>query len=151
MLVVENFPRYNLGIMGRIKWTPALEDYVIEAICGGATLRKIGEEKGFSASCVVDHADNDPSFGKRYARALLIRGDLDLDEIEQLVGETPQKNRWGVDPGWANWQRTRIDAKKWLAAKRNPKKYGERIQTEISGPDGGAVKAEVKIEFVGGE
>ncbi len=113
--------------MAKIRWTIELESSVIEAIKSGSTLRKIGEEKGFSASCIVDHAENDPGFGKLYARALLIRGDLDIYEIDELANEEPERGKFGIDPGWANWQRTKIDAKKWLAGKRNPKKYGEKI------------------------
>jgi hypothetical protein len=30
----------------------------------------------------------------------------------------------------------RIDARKWYASKLAPKKYGEKTQTELSGPDG---------------
>ena len=111
----------------KIDWTPELESSVIEAIQEGATLRKIGRDNGFSASCVVDHADLDPEFGKRYACALLIRADLDIYEIDGLANEEPERGKFGIDPAWANWQRTRIDAKKWLAGKRSPKKYGDKI------------------------
>ena len=113
--------------MTRIDWNAELESSVIEAIQCGSTLRKIAAERGFSASCIVDHAENDAEFGKRYARALLIRADLDLYEIDALADAEPERTKFGIDPGWANWQRTRIDAKKWLAGKRNPKKYGDKI------------------------
>jgi hypothetical protein len=119
------------SIMAKIDWTAELESSVIEAIQSGSTLREIGKDKGFSASCIVDHADNDKEFGKQYARALLIRGDLDIYEVDELLNEEPERTRFGIDPGWANWQRTRIDAKKWLAGKRNPKKYGDRIAQDV--------------------
>jgi hypothetical protein len=35
--------------------------------------------------------------------------------------------------------RLRVDARKWVAAKLLPKKYGDRIQQEVSGPDGGPI------------
>jgi len=120
------------SIMAKIDWTAELESSVIEAIQSGSTLRKVGAEKGFSASCIVEHAENDPEFREQYARALLIRADLDIYEIDELVNEEPERGKFGIDPGWANWQRTRIDAKKWLAGKRNPKKYGEKTQVDMN-------------------
>ena len=119
--------------MGKVHWNPELETSVIESIQSGSTLREIGKNKGFSASCIVDHAENDAEFGKQYARALLIRADLDIYEIDELAKAEPERGKFGIDPGWANWQRTRIDAKKWLAGKRNPKKYGDKIGLEHSG------------------
>ena len=35
--------------------------------------------------------------------------------------------------------RLKIDTYKWLMAKMEPKKYGESIKQEVSGPDGGPV------------
>ena len=54
-------------------------------------------------------------------------------EIDAIADAEPERNKFGIDPGWANWQRTRIDAKKWLAGKRSPKKYGDKIDVEHSG------------------
>ena len=117
----------------RIKWTPELESSVIEAIADGSTLRQVGKIYGFSASCIVVHAGQSPEFDKQYARALQIRADLDMDEIDALANAEPERGKFGIDPGWANWQRTRIDAKKWTAARRNPKKWGDKIDVEHSG------------------
>jgi hypothetical protein len=46
--------------------------------------------------------------------------------------------------------RLRVDARKWFAAKVAPKKYGEKVQQELSGPDGGPIqtKGESAIEFL---
>ena len=33
--------------------------------------------------------------------------------------------------------RLRVDTRKWLMSKIAPKRYGEKLQTEISGPGGG--------------
>jgi hypothetical protein len=140
--------RYNKYIVAKLRWTAQLESSIIEAIQSGATLRKIGLENGFSASCIVDRADRNPEFGKRYARALQIRADLDLDEIDALTSAPPERGKFGIDPGWANWQRTRIDAKKWLASKRNPKKYGDKH--EITGKDGAPFIPLTLADFYGG-
>ncbi|HEY5808152.1 MAG TPA: hypothetical protein VIT67_09310, partial [Povalibacter sp.] len=36
--------------------------------------------------------------------------------------------------------RLRVDARKWYAGKLHPKKYGDKVQTELTGAGGGAVE-----------
>lgn len=40
--------------------------------------------------------------------------------------------------------RLRIDARKWIASKLKPKKYGDKVKQELSGPDGGPIPV---VEF----
>lgn len=44
--------------------------------------------------------------------------------------------------------RLQVDTRKWLLAKMAPKRYGDKVQQEITGPEGGPVKASVTVEFV---
>ncbi len=44
--------------------------------------------------------------------------------------------------------RLMIEARKWYASKLAPKKYGDRISQEISGPDGAAIPTRVEVVFV---
>ena len=41
-----------------------------------------------------------------------------------------------------------VDTRKWLLSKRAPKKYGDKIQTELTGADGGAIESKVTVQFV---
>jgi hypothetical protein len=41
-----------------------------------------------------------------------------------------------IDSGYVNYQRQRIEARKWTAMKLKPKKYGDRVAVE--GVEGGA-------------
>jgi hypothetical protein len=41
-----------------------------------------------------------------------------------------------------NRSRLRIDARKWVLARMNAKKYGERSLTELTGSDGGSIRIE---------
>jgi len=49
--------------------------------------------------------------------------------------------------------RLRVDARKWVAAKLKPKKYGDKTQKELSGPNGGPIQTDNKwvVEFVNAE
>jgi hypothetical protein len=44
-----------------------------------------------------------------------------------------------VDQEHIGRSRLRVDARKWLASKLKPKKYGEKLSTELTGADGGPV------------
>jgi hypothetical protein len=65
------------------------------------------------------------NFMHMYARAREERADLIADEIVTIADTDPDPNR----------ARVRIDARKWWAAKVNPKKYGDKIITENTNTD----------------
>lgn len=44
--------------------------------------------------------------------------------------------------------RLRVDARKWTASKLKPKKYGDKVSQEISGPEGKPVQVEWSIQPV---
>ena len=44
--------------------------------------------------------------------------------------------------------RLMVDARKWLASKLAPRKYGEKIDATVSGPDGGPVQQHPTVEFI---
>lgn len=67
------------------------------------------------------------AFTQQYARAREIGDEKDADEIRAIADKKPE------DQVEATWQKTRIDARKWLLAKRLPKKYGDRQQVEHTG------------------
>jgi hypothetical protein len=39
-------------------------------------------------------------------------------------------------------------AAKWLASKLAPKKYGDKVTVELSGPDGGPIRETLVVEYV---
>ena len=71
-------------------------------------------------------ADHD-EFAHQYTRAREMQGDSYADEVKEIV-------RRVIDPAVAenerldaNQARVAIDALKWAAGKRNPKKYGDKL------------------------
>lgn len=59
-------------------------------------------------------------FANLYARAREERADLVADEIIGIADTAADPNK----------ARVQIDARKWWAARVNPKKYGDKLQTE---------------------
>lgn len=69
-------------------------------------------------------------FRDQYARAREDQADSHADEIVDISDNEADPNK----------ARIRIDARKWVACKLKPKKYGERVATELTGKDGGAIE-----------
>lgn len=72
------------------------------------------------------------SFRDQYARAMESRADSMADDITDISDDAK------LDP---NDKRVRIDARKWLAGKLRPKKYGDKSAVEVTGANGGPVQA----------
>jgi len=90
-----------------------------------------------------------PIFCEMYARAREDQADTNADEILAIADERPpefkdDKGRIYLDQTFIQWQKNRIDARKWTAAKLKPRKYGDRMAVE--GVENGAA---IKTEDIG--
>ena len=102
-------------------------DEICERIASGESLRAIcGDARMPGLTTVLRWLANDEyeSFRTQYARAREQQADADADRISQLATETLEGKH---DPAAA---RVALDALKWSAGKRNPKKYGDRQVVE---------------------
>ena len=87
-----------------------------------------------------------PEFAENYTRAREEQADTLADEIIAIADESPEtvkvRDKEGnvldvkIDSGYVNYQRQRIEARKWTAMKLKPKKYGDCVAVE--GVEGGA-------------
>ena len=87
-----------------------------------------------------------PTFCDMYTRAREEQADTNADEILAIADEMPpeytdEKGRTTIDHSYLAWQKQRIEARKWTAAKLKPRKYGERMAVE-GVEDGAAIKTE---------
>lgn len=84
-----------------------------------------------------------------YARAREAQAEKLADDIMAIVDEPPMLTATGgVDSGDVAHKRLRMDARKWLAGKMAPKKYGEKVVNEHTGTDGEPIKQNLTISFV---
>ena len=78
---------------------------------------------------------DDPEVCKLYDDATAARSERYAEEIAAIADEEPEYERTQFgekrDQGFIAWQKNRIDARKWIASKLTPKKYGDR--TVIAG------------------
>jgi hypothetical protein len=104
-------------------------------------------------STVYRWLSDKPEFRDMYARAREDQADTLADQIVEIADQ--KEGDYGVDGDGVLVANTdhiqraklRVDARKWVAAKLKPKKYGDKLSTEHSGPDGGPI-AVSKIERV---
>ena len=135
-------------------YSDALACLICERIAMGESLRSICRDEDTPAmSTVFKWLNENKSFSEQYARAkeesaeYHADGMIDLCDIEPSV-VVDQNGVARVDAGWVQWNRVRIDTRKWVASKLKPKKYGEYTRNEITGKDGGAVQVDVMAQIL---
>lgn len=122
---------------------------------------RLAKGQSLNSMCKLDHMPDittvyewmfkHPSFSQKYAKAREDQADTMADEIQEIVDEEPERvqSEYGsyVDSGYVANKRLRIDARKWIASKLKPKRYGDKVQQEVSGPDGSEIKTSLIIKF----
>jgi len=123
-----------------IDWTPELEANVLTDIESGLSLRATAEKNGISKALILKRVRDVESFRDQYARAKEIQLEQMADDITTIADS--------ADAADHQVARLRVDTRKWLLSKLVPKKYGDRVEQFISGPDGGPIQAAITVEFV---
>lgn len=112
-------------------------------IAEGESLRQILRDEGMPAqSAVYEWLLKHPDFAEKYTRAREEQADTLADEIIDIADEQPEvvaviDKKTGaliehkLDGAFLQWQKNRIEARKWTAMKLKPKKYGDKL--ELSG------------------
>lgn len=147
--------------MGRhSEFTQEIADIICERISDGESLRAIcAEENMPNKATVFRWLASNNVFSDQYARARECQADVLADEILDIAddGSNDWMEKYGKDGEKTGWQvngeavqrsRLRLDARKWLAGKLRPKKYGEKVEQTIQGPEGAPVQSEVTIRFI---
>lgn len=129
------------------------EDMAIE-ICarlasGESLVRMCKADDMPSVSTVYRWIQAHEEFRDNYTRAREDQADTLADEILDIantpvVGVKTKTNEKGevetTEGDMIEHRRLQVDARKWIAAKLKPKKYGDKQQTEVTGADGGPLQ-----------
>ncbi len=118
-------------------------DAICERIANGESLNAICEGEGMPDKATVFRwlAANE-SMRDKYALAREAQADALFDDILSIAddgrNDWMQKNfgeetRWVENGEALRRSQLRIDARKWMAGKLRPKKYGEKLELEHSG------------------
>lgn len=81
-----------------------------------------------------------PDFADKYARAKEMQAEYMSDQLLEISDDgtndtIEEQGRIKTDHDVVQRSRLRVDTRKWLLSKLIPKKYGDRIQQEVSGAD----------------
>ena len=108
-------------------------------IAEGESLRQVLKGEGMPAqSTVYEWLLRHESFAEQYTRAREEQADTLADEIIDIADEQPEvvaviDKKTGaliehkLDGAFLQWQKNRIEARKWTAMKLKPKKYGDKL------------------------
>lgn len=121
-------------------YTQELADEICSQLSDGKSLRAVCRQESMpSARTIFNWLRTKPEFMHQYAKAKEESADAMADDILDIADDKDED---------AQSRRVRIDARKWIASKLKPKKYGDKIDATLSGPDGGPVQVEGRIKLV---
>jgi hypothetical protein len=124
-------------------YTDEVADVICERIADGESLKAICEDEAMpSKATVFKWLSEIASFSDKYAIAREAHSDALFDDILSIADDG--RNDWmeknfGEETRWVEngealrRSQLRIDARKWMASKLKPKKYGERLDLNHSG------------------
>lgn len=126
-------------------YTKETADQICERIANGESLRSICDDEDMPAkSTVFKWLNDEQEFSDQYRRAREAQADTLFDDILTIADDG--RNDWmekvnadGENIGWQvngeamRRSQLRIDARKWMAGKLKPKKYGEKLDLNVSG------------------
>ena len=108
-----------------IQWTQEMQDAFVDGILAGKSIESIAKSVGISALSFYRHRLDSPEFEATIARVQEASQEREVDELIDLADTANEDN--------ANAVKLRVWTRMWVAGKRKPKKYGDKIQQEHSG------------------
>ena len=123
------------GLM--VQFSQEIFNAICDRIGNGESLRRVCRDDGYPAAGTVCRwlaEDEGGKLREQYARARDSQADVYADEITDIADMASVE---GVQVA-----RLQIDARKWLAGKLAPKKYGERVTQELVGANDGPIQFE---------
>lgn len=120
-------------------YSPELRDRICTQLSNGMSLRKICLADDMpEAGTVCRWLTEYDEFSEQYTKAREAQAEMMADQIMDIADEMPLMNpiTGAVDGASVNHKRLRIDARKWVAAKLLPKKYGDKLDLNHTGKIG---------------
>ena len=132
---------------------------VLEELASGASLIATCKRDGFPSFTtfmrwLAEEGEKGDLLRDQYARAREAQADRMADEILQIADDgrndtyVDDEGQVKVDHDVIARSRLRVDARKWLASKMAPKKYGDKLVAEHTGANGGAIQVASTVTFV---
>lgn len=122
------------------KFTQELFDSICSEIStSNRGLVSICKDKSLNAKTFYDWIKEDSDLSNKYARAKELQAEYLAEEIILIADDSSRDTIIHEETGtesfnseFAARSRLRVDARKWIASKLYPKKYGEKVQNEVT-------------------
>lgn len=148
-----------------VAFSQEIAEQVCEHLVDGKSLRQIEKMQGMPSkggilkwllegerlAAAGDTAHPKAQFVDQYARACQLRADRLFEECLDIADDSEADSFLGDDGKTVynlehiQRMRLRVDTRKWMVGKMNPKKYGEKVQNEVSGANGGPMTMQVRF------
>ena len=142
------------------KFSDEIAAQIVARIAEGEPLAQICRDEGMpDPSTVWRWQQSDEAFAQAIARARedgfdrIAEGTLEIaddgrNDWMEKFDKDGQSAGWVINGEHVQRSKLRIETRLKLLAKWDPKRYGEKIQAEHSGPDGGAIPFETVVRKV---
>ena len=120
------FANYTPGQGRHTEYTPDIASIIIDRLIDGESLRGMCLDPAFPLkrpSTVIKWLTQQEDFALQYARAREEQAETLADDILHIADGDGDVRR----------DTLRVDARKWIASKLKPKKYGDIRQLDVSG------------------
>lgn len=124
-------------------YTFALGQAVCEGIAEGATLDRAAAKAGVNPTTFLRWCHEHDELANEYARARQRQNEAIDDELRALAQQVTPENSRAIE--------TKFRMLTWIAGKRAPKAFGDRVGIEHSGKDGGPMRVQVEVVGDGDE
>jgi len=128
------------------KKTPKLIEEVLSRIALGETLASLGRELKFHPTSWNDWVKADEDLRVAYAEAREVGADVIADHALDIIDAEPERivqtdadgktTTTRIDSAAVAWAKNRAEFRLKLLAKWQPKKYGDKTTTEVTGANG---------------
>ncbi len=134
-------------------YTQDIADRICSELADGKSMRTVCKADGMpSMQTVFSWLRTMPAFLEQYTRAKEDAADAFAEEMldiaddaanDWMAANDPENPGYRLNGEHINRSRLRVDTRKWIASKLKPKKYGDKVQTELTGADGKALIPEM--------
>jgi hypothetical protein len=117
--------------MAKTKFTQELFDKVCNEIATSSKgLRAICVENGIAHNTFYGWLQDDVDLMNIYTRAREAQADYLADEIISISDHSDEDHTAFTGANVVQRDKLRVEARKWIAAKLKPKKYGDKVEIE---------------------
>lgn len=139
------------------KFTPKIADLICDGLANGKSLVRILKHDeslpiySTVANWLLRGEKGEKPFKEfldMYVQAREIQSDYLADEILDISDDSSNDTRHNkngdayCDHEWVQRSKLRVDARKWVAARLRPRKYGEFNRSELTGANGGPLESQ---------